>query len=169
MMWCRESMRRFEQRGSGSVAFVGAMAVMLLCGAAGCSFLIDKKADQCEVDADCVHFGGHPACQQGVCVATGLGPEGCVVAQPGAAKTQSDYLNACSTSKCVPFDNCKRLGLCSPSTPLPAPTTPQNQTIPPLLNPVPKPTNLCTDGAPGPAGQPNMIYLFGSADFGPLL
>ncbi|HEU4728637.1 MAG TPA: hypothetical protein VFT22_12125 [Kofleriaceae bacterium] len=95
-------------------------------------------------------------------MASGLGPEGCTTDPP---KTQLDFLNACSTSKCVAFNNCDRLGLCSPSTALPPTQDPINQSIPPLVNPVTAPTNLCTDGAPG--GR--VIWLFGSADFGPLL
>ncbi|HET7501835.1 MAG TPA: hypothetical protein VFK02_12550 [Kofleriaceae bacterium] len=138
------------------------ISAALLCTAAGCTVLLDKTATQCTTNADCEHFSGHPLCEEGVCVASGLGPEGCVVDPP---KTQLDFLNACSTSKCVAFDNCDRLGLCSPSMALPATQDPVNQSIPPLVNPVTAPMNLCTDGAPG--GR--VIWLFGSADFGPLL
>jgi hypothetical protein len=141
------------------------LTAAVLCAAAGCSFVLDKQTDQCVVDADCVHFGGHPSCQQGLCVASGLGPENCV---PGAPKTQSDYLNACSTSTFEPFNDCNRLGLCG-DTQLPATQVPTNPVIPPLVNMVVPPSNLCTDGAPGAVGSPNMIYLYGSADFGPLL
>ena len=39
----------------------------------------------------------------------GSGPR---AASSARRQTQSDYLNACSTAECVPFDNCARLGLC---------------------------------------------------------
>jgi hypothetical protein len=156
---------RFHDRGSRFTIFVRRLTAALLCTVAGCSFVLDKQTDQCVTDVDCVHFGGHPYCQQGVCVASGLGPENCT---PGTPKTQSDYLNACSTSSCEQFNNSDRLGL-KPSTPLPAAQTPMNSAIPPLVNPVPAPANRCDAPAPGSSTSPNMIWLFGSADFGPLL
>lgn len=140
-------------------AVLAALAGLGLAGAA-CSTVYDSPAEQCKTNADCEKFGGYPLCENNVCVASGLGPEGCVNTAPAS---QSDYLNACSTSKCVPFDNCARLGLCSDGTPLPAARTPSNPTIPPLVNPVPAPTINCNDGAP------NMIYMYGAADFAPLL
>jgi hypothetical protein len=134
-----------------------AFAVVVL---ASCNVVFDRNSDQCNADTDCDKFGGHPSCENHVCVASGLGPEGCVITPP---TKQSDYLNACSTSKCVPFDNCARLGLCSSATTLPPNRAPSNPTIPPLVNPVPMPTISCTDGAA------NVIYMFGAADFAPLL
>lgn len=136
------------------------MAVALLGAVTDCSIILDPQSNQCHVDADCLKFGGHPACEAGVCVATGLGPEGCI---SNAPTTQLDYLNACSISKCVPFDNCARLGICSESTPLPGTVDPSNPVIPPLVNMVAEPMMPCS------AGGANVIYLFGSADFGPLL
>jgi len=136
------------------------MTVALWGATFGCSLVLDPQSKQCETSADCTKFGGHPTCEAGVCIASGLGPEGCVIDPP---KTQSDYLNACSTSKCVAFDNCARLGICSPSTPLPATQDPTNTPIPPLINQVAAPTVMCS------AAGPNVVYLFGSADFGPLL
>jgi len=147
------------------MTFVGALVVASVGAATGCSFALDKQTEQCTIDADCVHFGGHPYCRDSVCVASGLGPEGCFA---GAPKSQTEYLNACSTSKCEPFSNCDRLGLCSSDIALPALTTPMTG-VSGSATPVSAPTNLCTDGAPAPTGTPNMIYLFGSADFGPLL
>ena len=144
---------------------------LALTGAAGCTFVLDSQKTQCEVNADCEHFKGHPLCQQGVCVESGLQPDDCLVLN-GAPKTQNEFLNACSTSKCVPFDNCERLfnstpGMCDKNKPLPAPAnqTTMKTTVP--VVPVPAPTNdeLCTKDAP--AG--GVIYLYGSADFGPLL
>ena len=141
---------------------LAATLAVLLASSAGCSLVLDKQSDQCSTDADCEHFGGHPYCNSGYCVASGLGPENCVLGTP---TKQSDYLNACSTSKCVAFDNCDRLGLCSGQT-LPPLVDPTNTTIPPLTNTPPKPTINCTDGLK--VGQ-GMIYLFGSSDFAPLL
>jgi hypothetical protein len=131
-------------------------------GLAGCSVVVDRKAAQCEVDADCAAFDGFPTCLEGVCSA--LGPAGCF---QGAPTTQAEYLNACSTSRCVPFDNCEMLGMCSADGPLPATTEPSNPKITALVNPVDEPTQLCTDDAPG--GGRNVIYMLGAADFGPLL
>jgi hypothetical protein len=165
-MWWRSGTQHLERtsRRSSSLG-AAALATVLLGATAGCSLILDKKTEQCSIDSDCDHFGGHPYCQEGYCVASGLGPEGCIIGTP---KSQSDYLNACSTSKCVAFDNCDRLGLCTAGQALPPLVDPQNGTIPPLLTSVPKPIVNCTDGAPGGA-TPNMIYLFGSSDFGPLL
>jgi hypothetical protein len=139
------------------------MVVGALIGAlAGCSVVLDKSKVQCEIDADCnAHFEGHPVCQEGVCVDQGLGPAGCFLGTP---TTQSEYLNACSTSKCVPFDNCARLGLCNGAMP-PATAEPQTGRSMAITNAVDVPTVSCDAGI-NPA---NVIYLYGSADFGPLL
>jgi hypothetical protein len=141
-----------------------AMTVVLFAAATGCSFALDRNATQCQSDADCASFSGHPTCDQGVCVESGLGPEGCFAGTP---QTQSDYLNACSTSKCVPFNNCDKLGgpYCNKETPLPPTMDPNNPAIPALLNPVAEPMNSCSDGI-DPA---NVIYMLGAADFGPLM
>jgi phage tail protein X len=128
--------------------------------APGCSLLVDHTSAQCETDDDCLRFGGRPFCQRGVCVPSGLGPEGCVIGTP---KSQGDYLNACSTAACVPFDNCARLGLCTPDAAPPPGLDPMNPTIPPLVNPATTPTRLCSEAGP------NRIYMFGTADFAPLL
>lgn len=137
-----------------------ALAPLLLAGA-GCTVALDRDDKQCSVNADCEKFGGFPTCENNVCVASGLGPEGCI--NTSDPKNQSEYLNACSTSKCVPFDNCARLGLCTDGQALPAARAPSNPTIPPLVNPVPAPTQMCN------AGAANVIYMFGAADFAPLL
>lgn len=140
------------------------MGCVALWGAvSGCSLLLDKETTQCTVDSDCNHFvGGHPVCDEGICVDQGLGPVGCSIGTPS---TQSDYINACSTAKCVPFDNCARLGLCTQAASLPTTVDPNNPAIPPLINTVAMPTVQCAAGMP--AGQ--MIYMFGAADFAPLL
>lgn len=127
--------------------------------AAGCSFLLDRSA-QCSTDDDCTRFGGHPYCQGGVCVPSGLGPDGCF---SGTPTKQTDYLNACTTAANVPFDNCARLGLCGPNAGEPATIDPVNQAIPPLVNPVTTPTQPCTNAGP------NRIYMYGTSDFAPTL
>jgi hypothetical protein len=134
--------------------------IFLVLLTSGCSVLVDRNSNQCATDADCASFGGHPSCQGGVCVASGLGPEGCVIGSP---QTQGDYLNACSIAECVPFDNCARLGMCSGQAPWPATLDPSNASIPPLVNPVTAPTQPCSS-----VGQ-NLIYMYGTADFAPML
>jgi hypothetical protein len=141
-------------------SFIGiaALAGAAMTASAGCSLLLDRSG-QCKTDDDCTQFGGHPFCQGGVCVPSGLGPDGCIIGKPAS---QTDYLNACTTSACVPFDNCGRLGLCG-SQAVPASVDPTNAAIPPLVNPVTVPTQPCTN-----AGS-NLIYMYGTADFAPML
>ncbi len=129
--------------------------------AGSCSVVLDNQENQCSTDQDCEKFGGFPKCTNSVCVASGLGPEGCV--NTTSPKNQAEYLNACSTSRCEPFDNCARLGLCSETDELPAARAPSNPTIPPLVNPAQPPTIACK------AGASNVIYMYGAADFAPLM
>lgn len=144
------------------LGFFGVVALLLgdLAASAGCSLILDRGDTQCKTDADCTRFGGHPLCQSGVCVPSGLGPDGCVAGPP---QSQSGYLNACSTATCVPFDNCARLGLCGGQAMLPATLDPSNGAIPPLLNPATTPTVNCSDVGP------NRIYMYGTSDFAPML
>ena len=139
-------------------------AIVALAGlvlpASGCSLLLDRGSTQCSTDDDCLRFGGHPTCENGVCVASGLGPEGCFAGTP---TTNTEFYNACSTAKNVPFDNCARLGMCDPMAAWPAPVDPTPLSIPPLVNPVAAPTQNCSDVAA------NRIYMYGTADFAPML
>ncbi|MBC7976643.1 MAG: hypothetical protein H7138_16845 [Myxococcales bacterium] len=135
------------------------MTLAALLAISSCTFVVDRETSQCKVDADCAQFGTMLTCQAGTCSA--FGPAGCF---PGEPTTQLEYLNACSTSSHVPFDNCGRLGLCDEAADLPATVDPNNPTIVTLVNPIPEPTSLCTDGAPG-----GVIYMLGAADFGPLM
>jgi hypothetical protein len=163
-MRCQQRLRRGErQRHATTILWTMALA---LSGAAGCTFVLDSQKSQCETSADCEHFRGHPLCEEGVCVASGLMPDDCTVVM-GLPKTQNDFLNACSTSKCVPFKNCDRLMLCDKDKPLPAAQgqITMKQTVPVIPVPAPAADELCTKNAP--AG--GVIYLYGSADFGPLL
>src|SRR5690349_17622901 len=103
-----------------------------------CTFVLDKHGAQCVVNSDCDHFGMHPVCQEGVCVATGLGPEGCVLPPLSA---QSDFANQCTTASWKQFNNCGRLGLCDSNAVATAIST--SRTPPPTT---PPPTRL--DAAP---------------------
>lgn len=137
-----------------------AWLIAALGAASGCTLLVDRDGSQCESDADCAHFAGNLTCQSGVCSA--LGPQGCF---EGTPTTQLEYLNACSTSSNVPFDNCGKLGICDSSAALPQTVDPSNPTIMGLVNTPPEPTGLCTDGV----RSGGVIYMLGAADFGPLM
>ncbi|HEX8107920.1 MAG TPA: hypothetical protein VF516_09350 [Kofleriaceae bacterium] len=156
-----------------SVTTILGAAAALLCGAlSGCSFILDSSTKQCSVDTDCDSFGNHPKCMSNVCVDSGLGPANCFF--PTADKPlskQADFLNQCTTSTHQEFNNCDRLtfGCNGGPTTLPPQTTPP-MTMPQGSNTAPTPpSNLCTDNAPTSGGTPNMIWLFGSSDFGPLM
>ncbi len=82
----------------------------LLLAGTGCSLSLDTESTQCATDDDCVRFGTYPVCQEGVCVPSGLGPPGCY---RGEASSEDQYLNQCTASQCIAFDNCARLGLCN--------------------------------------------------------
>jgi len=135
--------------------------------ATGCSFVLDKNENQCTVDADCDHFGSHPLCQAGVCVASGLGPPGCFFGTP---KTQEEFANQCTTAHTSQFDNCARLGLCddaSLTAAFSAAVTPANLgTIPPSNINEPLPTTACSSASNVPS---NIIYVTGSTNLPPLL
>ena len=132
---------------------------LLLCLAAACSVLLDRGAHQCETDADCAAFGGHPSCAQHVCVASGLGPDGCFAGTP---TTPLQLANQCSTYKCEAFDNCKRLGLCKPTDAVPTPLSPPDAGAgpPPADAPAP-PATPCVDGSK------NVVVVSGSTAIQP--
>jgi hypothetical protein len=140
-------------------------AASALLWAASCSFALDSSSKQCSTNADCEHFGEHPTCTEGVCVSSNLGPKDCVLNTPSS---QTDFLNQCTTSSFKTFDNCGRIGYCSDGQALPgatmAMTNKQGASAVPTA-----PMNLCTDGAPMSGTSFNMIYLYGSSDFGPLM
>lgn len=137
-------------------------ALLPLAGA--CSVMFDRNVVQCSTDGDCARFEGaglaHAVCSQGVCTDSGLGPQGCV---SGPLSSNSDYLNACTEAKFLPFDNCKRLGLCQQGGPMPDPIAPTPNALPASVTPVSPPTIRCA------AAGPNVIYMAGTSDFGPLL
>lgn len=138
---------------------------VLLGPASACSVALDRDGAQCTTDLDCARFESgsttHAVCNQGVCMDSGLGPHGCF---GGAPVATVDYLNACTTAQNAPFNNCLRLGLCTPNAPLPDVTSPQSAgTVTATIKPVAPPTLRCAD-----AGA-NVIYMAGTSDFGPLL
>lgn len=147
-----------ESKGRASLVrrFAVAASVGFLLSA--CSVALDRGDTQCSTDSDCTKFGGHPRCQAGLCVASGLGPEGCFLGTPNS---NEQFLNQCSTSKCEAFDNCARLGLCN-GAPAPEATTPQ-VVSPPAPNPVPPATQPCVV-----AGK-NTVVVTGSTALQPFL
>ena len=136
----------------------------MLVAATGCSLAVDTNVRQCAVETDCDHFGSHPSCQQGVCVASGLGPPGCFFGDPDA---QADFANQCTTSQTLKFDNCTRLHACDdPSLAAifeKAAPPPNLGTVPAPLIVEPTPTVSCGDVAP------NRIYITGSTNLPPLI
>ncbi len=134
---------------------------LTVCLLSGCSFLLDDNANQCQTDDDCASFGVHPYCKNGVCVPSGLGPAGCYF---GAPSTNDQFINACTTAQCEPFDNCARLGLCGADAGEPPIMPPPDGGAPPAPGTTPPtPTVNCRDVAP------NAIYVTGSTNLPPLL
>lgn len=130
-----------------------------------CSVAIDRDKLQCVSDLDCGKFESiaatHAICVQGMCVESGMGPKGCF---SGTPSSNLDYLNACTTAQFLPFDNCARLGFCSASIALPETTAPQSTgAITATVKAVSPPTIRCAEAGP------NVIYMAGTSDFGPLL
>ena len=143
-----------------SVAWAVALSVT-----SGCSVMIDRDIMQCRVDLDCAKYEtgatAHAVCSQGICADSGLGPKGCF---SGSATSALEYLNACTVAQHVSFDNCARLGLCGASAVLPVPVPPQSAgALTATVKAVAPPTVLCADAGP------NVIYMTGTSDFGPLL
>jgi hypothetical protein len=143
---------------------VGSALTMLLSLTSACTVMVDRGAVQCKTDSDCVKFQkGNTAvlCDDGVCVDSKLRPKGCFAGTPSTAL---DYLNACTSSDEVAYDNCSSLKLCGVSSSLPDPVTPDpGSAVSATIKPVTPPTIRCAE-----AGA-NVIYMTGAADFGPLL
>jgi hypothetical protein len=132
--------------------------------ATACSAMFDRDIVQCSTDLDCAKFEtgntAHALCSQGICVNSGLGPKGCFYGTP---TTTIQYLNACTTAQYLAFDNCARLGLCGTAT-LPDPAPPISAgALTATIKPVAPPAVKCADAGP------NVIYMTGTSDFGPLL
>jgi hypothetical protein len=146
-----------------------ATAVALLLTSAACTALLDHDSTQCRNDGDCLHFGGHPYCQGGVCVTSGLGPSNCFYGTP---QQPQDFLNQCTTAQCMVFDNCQRLGVCGDAGELDAglvtPPEPEASTV----------SAVADGGDAAPAlptcldvnqGRAQVVYMTGSSNFPPLL
>jgi hypothetical protein len=157
-------MRTLRQR------WLGFTLASLAFTSAACSVMLDHGATQCRSDADCASFGEHPSCQAGVCVSSGLGPQGCFYGTPQAP---SDFENQCSTAACGTFDDCARMGLCDGASDLDAALVPPPA---PEAGATPAATDggtdagvalpLCQDATQG-RGQ--VLVMTGSSNFPPLL
>lgn len=129
---------------------------------AGCTFLLDRNANQCTTDDDCTVFGGHPLCVDGVCVPSDEGPDGCFFGDP---ESYQQLATACSGSQCIGFDDCSRLGLCNTDGGLPDPTLPPSDggTSAPAGDMGPPMMPMCSDLAP------NRVVVAGSTALQPFL
>ena len=137
--------------------------IAFVCLTAGCSLVLDKSETQCSTDTDCEHFGNHPFCQEGLCVASGLGPAGCFYGTP---TTQDQFANQCTTAQTIPFDNCMRAGLCDDTSlqmamSVSLPAVQSVATAP--VNNIPVPTINCATDVPNP------IFITGSTNLPPLV
>src|ERR1044071_3799327 len=142
--------------------FALARALSLSLLITSCSFVLDTKQTQCSVDADCAHFSnaenGYVTCQSGVCQKSEMGPWNCF---PGDPETQTQFATQCTTADAIPFDNCKKLGLCdvgSLSAAMRTSLTPLDLGTDPGSTVVPKPTINCADASP------NIVYVTGSTN-----
>jgi hypothetical protein len=146
--------------------WASAAATGLVVGSAACTILLDHGTSQCQTDADCTKFGGHPTCTSGLCVSSGLQPADCFLGSP---QQQQDFLNQCSDIECVKFDNCSRIGLCS------ADADPPLVSPPALLGDASTPTGGMMDGGAMSScldpseGRSQVVYVTGSSNFPPLL
>jgi len=154
-------------RGIGLPRWARAAAAGLVLGSAACTLLLDRSSTQCESNADCAKFGGHPFCQSGLCVKSGLSPTDCFYGTP---QQPLDFLNQCSSAQCLSFDNCQRLQFCGDAASdalLVAPQKPDSgvsttQGAASDAGPLPN----CQDPANGRA---QVVYMTGSSNFPPLL
>ncbi|HEY0991194.1 MAG TPA: hypothetical protein VGD80_29275, partial [Kofleriaceae bacterium] len=135
-----------------------------LAAAGGCSLAVDTSVAQCSLDIDCERFGGHPLCQDGVCVPSGLGPPGCFVGDP---VEPAEFASQCTMAQIFEFDNCARLQMCDAAALAGAFTIsapPQDLgTVPSPITSQPVPTVSCS------AVAPNSIYVTGSTNLPPLI
>jgi|HubBroStandDraft_1064217.scaffolds.fasta_scaffold04206_7 ABC-type phosphate transport system substrate-binding protein len=142
------------------------LAMGFVCAA--CTVLVNSSTSQCQTDSDCAHFGGHPYCQNSVCVSSGLGPSSCFYGSPAQSQ---DFLNQCSTAECLPFDNCERIGICGSTS------ADAGLVAPPVAEAgAASNANGSDDGGPTlpncvdpSSGRAQVIYMTGSSNFPPLL
>ena len=149
--------------------WMAATALVLSPGA--CTLLLDCSATQCQNDGDCVRFGGHPYCQSGVCVDSGLKPADCFF---GAPKQPAEFENQCTRAACTPFDDCAKLKFCGGPSPalIPPPVADAGMTAPPVSTgdaggaDAASTTPSCIDPS---NGRENVVFITGSSNFPPLL
>jgi ABC-type phosphate transport system substrate-binding protein len=153
-----------------------AVGLVVALGVPACTLLLDRSSTQCSTDNDCARFGGHPFCQSGVCVSSGLGPSDCFFGQP---QQPGDFANQCSSAQCLAFDDCQHLGLCAGS----------NDADGGLIAPPPPDAGAGGSGGAGGGagaggsgggaslpscldatdGRPQIVVITGSSNFPPLL
>jgi hypothetical protein len=152
-------------RGTKGALLVAAMTAM----GTTCTLLIDHSKVQCRNDADCVHFGYHPSCQNSFCVSLRNQPKDCFpISPPNFVPTiQSQFLNACSPNAMLPNSDTPIEGCLSFTNPIDAggivvpPTTPTTASVAPTV-----PTSQCKEMLlPGKS----ILYMTGSSNFPPLL
>jgi hypothetical protein len=142
------------------------LVAALMLSSAACSILLTRDAFQCQTDADCTRFGGHPYCIGGFCTSSGLGPPACVYFGPGQAPVQpSDFLNQCGTAQCAPFDDCARLGVCGDGGP-PLVSPPDGHPTAPAPSWTPGTLPSCLDSD---AGRGNVVFMSGASTWPPLI
>jgi hypothetical protein len=116
-------------------------AVLWLATSSGCSLFV-KFDDECTTNADCVSRGSTFQCVNRLCVIPGAGidagtnldagsirdatPTSCDAYDPSSSacymcqpETNVQFLNACTGSNCVPFDDSRRVSLFNPDGSLP--------------------------------------------------
>ncbi len=162
-----------------------AVGVVLSFAGAACTLLADHSATQCAADGDCRRFGADAVCvastcQRGTPVGGDSGseagdsgrdaadagpttPPGCV---RGTPSQPSDFLNACTDSTYLGFDNCARIGLCNADAeaPLADPPVLDASTSPPQDG-----GSLPGCYATATATGASAIYMQGSTNFTPFV
>ncbi len=161
------------------------LLAVLLLPVVACSVLLNTSSDQCKSDDDCKKLSATATCQANVCVdgaGTGeagasdgntadgttsdgstakdggvtSGFDGCF---PGKPTTAGQIQNACTSSECMTFDNCKMLGLCDdaglPDGVFPDAGAAAGSDAGP--NPA---VDFCFD----PVLRPNVVYVTGSTN-----
>lgn len=89
---------------------------------------------------------------------TDLGPPGCF---EGTPTTDEEFMNACSTATCIPFDNCERFDYCDSSN--------MSVTPPSMAMTSPAPSITTNTPTMNCADLGNVVYVTGSSNFPPLL
>jgi hypothetical protein len=135
-----------------------------------CTLIVDDSKVQCRSDDDCRQGPpGYGTCaREGVCVQSAgpgpnasEGPPNCVRDTPG---NDLDFLNRCTRSQYLRFDNCERLGLCDGSPVAPIDPPPPTTTPPDTGIPSP-PAQGCYD----PQSRNKVIFMQGSTNFTPFI